>query len=61
MTCSVKNVPIGSFSGPHFPPFGRNMERYWEMREIRIRKAASTATFPAVTMILHFILSKRST
>ena len=23
----MRSVPIGSFSGPYFPEFGRNMER----------------------------------
>ena len=44
ITHSLRNVRIWSFSGLHFPQFRLNLEGYWEMREIRSRKAASTDT-----------------
>ena len=51
----VKIVGIRSFSGPYFPAFGRNTERYSvslrirsECRKIRTRKSPNTGTFDAV-------------
>ena len=51
----VKSVRIRSFSGPSFPAFGSNMERYgvfirsyFECGEIRSRKTLNTNTFHAV-------------
>ena len=51
----VKSVPIRSYSGPYFPAFGLNMERYSvsrciqsEIRKIRTRIAPNTDTFYAV-------------
>ena len=52
----VKSVRIRSFSGPYFPTFGLNTERYSESLrfqsecgKIRTRKTPNTATFYAVT------------
>ena len=51
----VKIVGIRSFSGPYFPAFGLNTERYSvslrirsECRKIRTRKSPNTGTFDAV-------------
>ena len=43
-------IIIRSFSGPYFPAFGMNTERYGvsECRKMRIRKTANTDTFYAV-------------
>ena len=48
----AKSVRIRSFSGPHFPAFGLNMERYnvslcihSECRKIRTRNTPNTVTF----------------
>ena len=55
----VKSVRIRSFSGPYFPPFGLNTERYSvsfciqsECGKIQIRKTPNTDTFRAVYNIL---------
>ena len=52
----LKSVRIRSFSGPYFPAFGLNMERYEvslgnqsKCRKIRTRKTSNTNTFYAVT------------
>ena len=55
-TCHcVKSIRIRSFSGPYFPAFGLNAERYSvslriysECGEIRTRKTPNTDTFNAV-------------
>ena len=51
----LKSVRIRSFSGPYFPPFGLNTERYsvslrihFKSRKIRTRKTPNTDTFYAV-------------
>ena len=51
----VKSVRIGSYSGPHFPPFGLNTGKYSvslriqsECGKIRIRVTQNTVTFHAV-------------
>ena len=51
----VKSVRIRSFSGPYFPAFGMNVERYSvslriqsECGKMRTRKAPNTDTFHAV-------------
>ena len=48
----VKSVSIQSFSGPYFPAFGRNTERYSvslhiqpECMKIRARETPNTDTF----------------
>ena len=53
----AKSVSIRSFSGPYFPVFGLNMERYRvslhiqsECGKIRTRKAPNTDTFNAVLL-----------
>ena len=60
----VKSVRIGSYSGPHFPAFGLNTERYSvslriqsECGKIRIRVTLNTVTFHAVRfrLFLRFI------
>ena len=50
----VKSARIWSFSGPHFPAFGQNTERYGEYLriqyncgKIRTRKTPNTGTFYA--------------
>ena len=54
-THCVKSVRIRSDSGPHFPAFGLNTERYCispysvRMREMRTRITPKTDTFYAVT------------
>ena len=55
MVHCVKNVRIRSYSGPHFPVFGLNTERYRvslriqsECRKIRTRITPSTDAFQAV-------------
>ena len=54
----VKSVHIRSFSGPYFPTFGLNTERYSvslsiqiECGKIRTRKTPNTDTFHALAMI----------
>ena len=54
----VKRARIRSFSGPYFPEFGLNMERYSasfriqsDCGKIRIRKTPNTGTFYAVMFI----------
>ena len=51
----VKSARIRSYSGPHFPAFGMNTERYGlslpiqsECGKIRTRKTRNTDTFHAV-------------
>ena len=51
----VKNVRIRSYSGPHFPAFGLNTERYgvsprnqFECGKRRTKITPNTATFYAV-------------
>ena len=51
----VKSVPIRSFSGPYFPVFGLNAERYGvslriqsKCGKMRTRKTPNTDTFHAV-------------
>ena len=58
-TQSVKSVRIWSYSGPYFPAFGLNTERYsvsfciqLECRKIRTRITSNTGNFYAVTMSL---------
>ena len=53
----VKSVRIRSFSGPYFPSFGLNTERYgaslriqFECGEIRTRITSNTDTFYAVKL-----------
>ena len=43
-------IIIRSFSGPYFPAFGLNTERYgvFECRKIQIRKTPNTDTFYSV-------------
>ena len=55
----VKNVRIWSYSGPHFPAFGLNTERYSvslriqsECGKIRTRITPNTDTFYALSRIL---------
>ena len=56
-THCVKGVRIRSYSGPYFPVFGLNTERYVSFRiqsefgEIRTRISPNTDTFYAVTML----------
>ena len=57
----VKSVRIRSYSGPHFPAFGLNTERYSvslriqsECRKTRTRITPNTDTFYAVLMIAGF-------
>ena len=57
----VKRVHIWSFSGPYFPTFGVNTERYGvslriqsECGKIRTRKTSNTDTFHTVHPFLHF-------
>ena len=54
----AKSVRIRSFSGPYFPTFGLNMERYevsfriqFECRKLRTRKPPNTNTSQAVDFI----------
>ena len=55
-TQCVKSVRIRCFSGPYFPAFGQNTERYGvslqiqsECGKIRTKKTPNTDTFHAVT------------
>ena len=55
----VKSVHIRSFSGPYFPAFGLNTERYGvslpiqsECGKIRTRKTPNTDTFQAVYFLI---------
>ena len=57
--CCVESVRIQSFSGPHFPAFGLNRERYGvslcvqsECGKIRTRKTPNTDTFEALFCFL---------
>ena len=51
----VKSVRIWSYSGPHFPAFGLNTERYgdiqFECGKMRTRITPNTDTFYAVKKI----------
>ena len=54
----LKNVRIRSFSGPYFPAFGLNMERFSvslriqsECWNIQARKTPNTDTFHAVSLM----------
>ena len=52
----VKSVLIRSYSGPHFPTFGLNMERYGvknsaQCGKIRTRITLNTITFYALAFI----------
>ena len=56
LTHCVKSVRIRSFSGPYFPTFGLNTEKYGvsirtqsKCGKIRTRKTPNTDTFHAVT------------
>ena len=61
----MKSVGVQSFSGPYFPAFGLNTERYplslfyiqSECGKIRTRKTPNTDNFPAV-QCSHFVSSK---
>ena len=45
----MKSVHIRSYSGPYFPAFGLNTERYSvEMRKMRTRITPNTGTFYVV-------------
>ena len=46
----LESVRIRTYSGPYFPAFGLNTERYsyLQMREIRARITPNTDTFYAV-------------
>ena len=57
----MKSVRIQSFSGPHFPAFGLNMEIYvvnlliqFECGKIRTRKTRNTESFYAVLVCYNF-------
>ena len=50
----VKSVRIRSYSGPHFPAFGLNTERW----KIRTRKTLNTDTFHVVYRYYHYATSK---
>ena len=59
----VKSVGIRSFSGPYFPAFGLNLERFGvslhiqsETGKIRTRKTPNTDTFYAVFDTINHIL-----
>ena len=59
-THCVKSVRMGGFSGPHFPPFGLNTERYKvsfriqsECQKMRTRITPNTDTFYALTVGLY--------
>ena len=54
----VKSVRVRSFSGPYFPAFGQNTEKYGvsvriesEDGKIRFRKTPNTDNFQAVEMV----------
>ena len=54
----VKSIRIRSFSGPYFPAFGLNTERYEvsfhiqsDYEKIRTRKTPNTDTFHAVWVL----------
>ena len=57
-SCKVKSVSIRSFSGPYFPAFGLNSERYTitlriqsECGKTRTRKTPDMGTFHAINGI----------
>ena len=59
----VKSVLIRSFSGPYFPAFGLNTERYSvslriqsECGEIQTRRTLNTDTFHAVYIFVYVYL-----
>ena len=53
----VKSVRIWSFSGPYFPAFGLNKERYIpsECGKIRSRKTTNTHIFHAVYAYIYLM------
>ena len=58
---SAKSVGIRSYSGPYFPAFGLNTERYFvslriqsEWRKIRTRKSSVFGQF-SCSVVLHYI------
>ena len=60
----MKNVRVWSFSGPYFPAFGLNTERYGiflpiqtECSKIWTRKTPNTDAFQAATSSLNFSLT----
>ena len=60
----VKGVRIRSYSGPYFPAFGLNTERYSvslriqsECGKIRTRITPNTETFHAVLIAIQFVFS----
>ena len=61
----VKSERIRSYSGPHFPAFGLNTERYGvslriqsECRKMRTRINPNTDTCQAVSLLTHLLLLK---
>ena len=61
----MKSVCMWSFSGPYFPAFGLNTERYSvslriqsECGKIRTRKFPNTDTFHAVEGVIRFFCLK---
>ena len=61
---ATKSVRIWSYSGPYYPAFGLNMERYSvsffiqsECRKIRTRITPNTRNFYAVTKSLKAIVT----
>ena len=61
----VKSERILSYSGPHFPAFGLNTERYGvslhiqsECRKMRTRVNPNTDTFQAVSLFMQLLLLK---
>ena len=59
----VESAPIRSFSGPYFPSFVLNMERYGvslrirsKFGKIRTRKAPKADNFQAVLIVCFFVL-----
>ena len=60
----VKTVCIRSFSGPYFPAFGLNMERYYvslrtqsECGKMRISKTPNTDTFHAAFVYMYVLFN----
>ena len=63
----VKSVRIRSYSGPHFPVFGKNTERYsvslciqFECRKMRCRITPNTDNFYASGYITHRVTLTKS-
>ena len=59
----VKSVRILSFSGPYFPVFGLNMERYGvslriqsECEKLQTRKTSNTDTFHPVIITIEVVI-----